>query len=77
MVAEIARDPETHGLPISIGGVTTRDAQNLSRWAAARCRCTAAMTYGFKIIDEMTSGLSKWMTKKAMPGSAIFRAWRC
>ena len=23
--------------------------------------CTAAMTYGFKIIDEMTSGLSQWM----------------
>ena len=23
--------------------------------------CTAAMTYGFNIINEMTSGLSSWM----------------
>jgi dihydropyrimidine dehydrogenase (NAD+) subunit PreA len=41
MVAEIARAPETAGLPISgIGGVGTwRDAPTSSRWAPAMCRC--------------------------------------
>ncbi len=28
--------------------------------------CTAVMTYGFKIIDEMTSGLSDWMDQKGI-----------
>ena len=26
--------------------------------------CTAAMTYGFKIVQEMTDGLSEWMDQK-------------
>ena len=40
MVAEIARDPETYGLPISaIGGITTwRDAAEFIAWGPARCR---------------------------------------
>jgi len=64
MVAEIARDPETAGLPISgIGGVTTwRDAAEFIALGSGTVQvCTAAMTYGFKIIDELTSGLSQWM----------------
>ncbi len=64
MVAEIARDPETSQLPISgIGGVTTwRDAAEFLSLGAGNVQvCTAAMTYGFKIIDELTSGLSNWM----------------
>lgn len=67
MVADIARDPETHGLPISgIGGVTTwRDAAEFLSLGAGNVQvCTAAMTYGFKIIDELTSGLSAWMDEK-------------
>ena len=64
MVAEIARDPETAGLPISgIGGVTTwRDAAEFMALGSGTVQvCTAAMTYGFKIIDELVSGLSGWM----------------
>jgi len=64
MVAEIARDPETAGLPISgIGGITTwRDAAEFISLGAGNVQvCTAAMTYGFKIIEELTSGLSQWM----------------
>ncbi len=64
MVAEIARDPETQGLPISgIGGITTwRDAAEFLALGAGNVQvCTAAMTYGFKIIDELTTGLSSWM----------------
>ncbi len=67
MVAEIARDAETHGLPISgIGGVTTwRDAAEfLSLGAGTVQVCTAAMTYGFRIVEEMKTGLSDWMDEK-------------
>ncbi|MCK0167443.1 NAD-dependent dihydropyrimidine dehydrogenase subunit PreA [Jannaschia sp. S6380] len=67
MVSEIARDPETRGLPISgIGGITTwRDAAEFIALGAGNVQvCTAAMTYGFKIIDEMTAGLGRWMDEK-------------
>ncbi len=67
MVAEIARDPETAGLPISgIGGVTTwRDGAEFLALGAGNVQvCTAAMTYGFRIIEEMTAGLSRWMDEK-------------
>ena len=67
MVSEIARDPETPGLPISgIGGITTwRDAAEFMALGAGNVQvCTAAMTYGFKIVEEMISGLSNWMDEK-------------
>jgi dihydropyrimidine dehydrogenase (NAD+) subunit PreA len=67
MVAEIARDPETRGLPISgIGGVTTwRDAAEFLALGAHNVQvCTAAMTYGFKVVQEMIAGLSEWMDAK-------------
>ncbi|MBN9314812.1 MAG: NAD-dependent dihydropyrimidine dehydrogenase subunit PreA [Devosia sp.] len=67
MVAEIARDKETYGLPISgIGGVTTwRDAAEFLALGAGNVQvCTAAMVYGFKIVEEMISGLSNWMDEK-------------
>jgi len=64
MVAQIARDAETAGLPISgIGGITTwRDAAEFMALGATNVQvCTAAMTYGFKIVEELTTGLSNWM----------------
>jgi dihydropyrimidine dehydrogenase (NAD+) subunit PreA len=67
MVAEIARDRETLGLPISgIGGITTwRDAAEFMALGAGNVQvCTAAMVYGFKIVEEMISGLSNWMDEK-------------
>ena len=67
MVAEIARDPETRGLPISgIGGITTwRDAAEFMALGAGNVQvCTAAMTYGFKVVEEMISGLGQWMDEK-------------
>ena len=67
MVAEIARDAETRKLPISgIGGVTTwRDAAEFLALGAGNVQvCTAAMTYGFKVVEEMVSGLSQWMDEK-------------
>ncbi|HEY8594530.1 MAG TPA: NAD-dependent dihydropyrimidine dehydrogenase subunit PreA [Devosiaceae bacterium] len=67
MVSEIARDRECAGLNISgIGGVTTwRDAAEFMALGAGNVQvCTAAMTYGFKIVEEMISGLSNWMDEK-------------
>jgi dihydropyrimidine dehydrogenase (NAD+) subunit PreA len=67
MVSEIARAPETRGLPISgIGGVTTwRDAAEFMALGAGNVQvCTAAMTYGFKIVQEMISGLSQYLDEK-------------
>ncbi|MEE9314698.1 MAG: NAD-dependent dihydropyrimidine dehydrogenase subunit PreA [Rhizobiaceae bacterium] len=67
MVAEIARDEQTAGLPISgIGGITTwRDAAEFLALGAGNVQvCTAAMTYGFKIVEEMISGLNNWMDEQ-------------
>ena len=67
MVAEIARSPEMRGLPISgIGGVTTwKDAAEFMALGAGNVQvCTAAMTYGFKVVQEMISGLSQYLDEK-------------
>jgi dihydropyrimidine dehydrogenase (NAD+) subunit PreA len=64
MVAEIARDEETAGIPISgIGGIGTwRDALDYIALGSSNVQvCTAAMVYGFKIVQEMTDGLSNYM----------------
>ena len=69
MVAEIARSPETRGMPISgIGGVTTwRDAAEFMALGAGNVQvCTAAMTYGFKVVQEMISGLSQYLDEKGV-----------
>lgn len=76
MVAEIARDPATRGLPISgIGGVTTwRDAAEFMALGAANVQvCTAAMTYGFRIVEELIAGLGHWMDGKGHADLAAFR----
>ncbi|PKP72573.1 MAG: NAD-dependent dihydropyrimidine dehydrogenase subunit PreA [Alphaproteobacteria bacterium HGW-Alphaproteobacteria-6] len=73
MVSEIARHPATRGLPISgIGGVTTwRDAAEFMALGAGNVQvCTAAMTYGFKVVQEMISGLSQYMDEKGMTATA-------
>lgn len=67
MVAEISRHQETSDLPISaIGGISTwRDAVEFITLGAGNVQvCTAAMTYGFKIVEEMIHGLNNWMDEK-------------
>ncbi len=67
MVAEIARDPQCAGLPISgIGGIATwRDAAEFMALGAGTVQvCTAAMHYGFKIVEDMIDGLNNWMDEK-------------
>jgi len=77
MVSQIGRDAETRNLPISaIGGVTTwKDAADYIAMGAGNVQvCTAAMTYGFKIVEEMISGLSNFMDEKGYQTIEDFRA---
>jgi dihydropyrimidine dehydrogenase (NAD+) subunit PreA len=67
MVSEIARNPVTHGLPISgIGGIESWSdaAQYIALGCGTVQVCTAAMVYGFKIVEEMIAGLEMWMDEK-------------
>jgi dihydropyrimidine dehydrogenase (NAD+) subunit PreA len=76
MVAEIARDGITRGMPISaIGGIATwRDAAEFIALGAGTVQvCTAAMHYGFKIVDDMIDGLSNWMDEKGYARIEDFR----
>jgi dihydropyrimidine dehydrogenase (NAD+) subunit PreA len=76
MVAEIGRDAATRGLPISgIGGVTTwRDAAEYLALGCGNVQvCTAAMVYGFKIVQEMIDGLSDYMDSMGFATTADFQ----
>jgi dihydropyrimidine dehydrogenase (NAD+) subunit PreA len=76
MVAEIARSPVTAGLPISgIGGITTwRDAAEFIALGCGNVQvCTAAMTYGFKIVEDMIDGLAEYMDDKGFTTIEDFR----
>jgi dihydropyrimidine dehydrogenase (NAD+) subunit PreA len=75
MVAEIARDPLTRGLPISgIGGIGNwKDAAEFIALGAGSVQvCTAAMLHGFRIVDEMKDGLSRWMDAQGYANIAAF-----
>ncbi|MBS1032332.1 NAD-dependent dihydropyrimidine dehydrogenase subunit PreA [Gluconobacter cerinus] len=67
MIGEIARDPIMAGMPISgIGGISNwRDsAEFLAIGSGSLQVCTAAMHYGFRIVEDMIDGLSNWMDQK-------------
>ncbi len=69
MIAEIARTTDTADIPISgIGGITDwRDAVDHLALGAQNVQvCTAAMVYGFKIIDDLVDGLSNFLDEKGM-----------
>ena len=76
MVSEIARDPHTRNLPISgIGGISDwRDAaEYISLGCGSVQVCTAAMRYGFRIIDDLVDGLGNWMDEKGYANLEDFR----
>jgi dihydropyrimidine dehydrogenase (NAD+) subunit PreA len=76
MVAEIGRAPATAGMPISgIGGIATwRDALDYIALGAGNVQvCTAAMVYGFKIVQEMVDGLSNYMDEMGFKTIEDFR----
>ena len=67
MVAEIARTKDTSDIPLSgIGGITDwRDAVDFLALGATTVQiCTAAMVYGFKIIDDLVDGLNNFLDDK-------------
>lgn len=76
MVAEISRNPDTKNLSMSaIGGIENwRDAAEFIALGAEGLQvCTAAMLYGFRIVDDMIAGLSGWMDDKGYQSIDDFR----
>jgi dihydropyrimidine dehydrogenase (NAD+) subunit PreA len=76
MVAEIARTPEMAYLPISgIGGIGTwKDAAEYIALGCGNVQvCTAAMTYGFRIVQDMCDGLLQYMIEKGFHNIDAFR----
>ena len=78
MLTELLRDPEVieSAVPISgMGGIATwRDAAEFISLGATSVQvCTAAMTHGFRIIDDLCEGLSNWMDEKGFASLSDFR----
>jgi dihydropyrimidine dehydrogenase (NAD+) subunit PreA len=68
MVQSCAADPEVQ-LPISgIGGIASwRDAAEFIALGSTSVQvCTAIMHYGFRIVEDMTEGLSDYLDSKGM-----------
>src|SRR3989442_9709701 len=66
MVQQLASDPEI-GIPVSgIGGVSgwREAAEFLLLGCQSGQVCTAAMHYGYRIVEDMIDGLSNWMDEK-------------
>ncbi len=78
MLASVANDSEVRqaGLPISgMGGVSTwKDAAEFLLLGATSVQvCTAAMHYGYRIVEDLCDGLSNWMDEKGFGTIAEFR----
>jgi dihydropyrimidine dehydrogenase (NAD+) subunit PreA len=74
LVQQVASEPESP--PISgIGGVATWcDAAEFILLGCQSVQvCTAAMHYGFRIVEDMIDGLSNWMDEKGFRTIADFR----
>jgi dihydropyrimidine dehydrogenase (NAD+) subunit PreA len=75
MVEQIASDPQVK-LPVSgIGGIGGwRDAAEFMLLGCGTVQvCTAAMHYGFRIVEDMIDGLSHWMDEKGFRTLDDFR----
>jgi dihydropyrimidine dehydrogenase (NAD+) subunit PreA len=75
VVQQIASDPEV-GLPISgIGGISGwREAAEFMLLGCGTVQvCTAAMRYGYRIVEDMLDGLSNWMDEKGFRTIDDFR----
>ena len=76
MLHTLSKNPRFKEIPLSgIGGVSTwQDAVEFMLLGAANVQvCTAVMKYGFRIIDDLTSGMSHWMDKKGF--STAWKPW--
>jgi len=75
LVQQIASDPEV-GIPISgIGGIS--GWQEAAEFILLGCTtvqvCTAAMHYGYRIVEDMIDGLGNWMDEKGYRTIEDFR----
>jgi len=69
MMSQVASDPDCAALPISgIGGVSNwRDAAEFIALGATTVQvCTAAMHYGFRVVEDLCDGLSAWMDSRGI-----------
>lgn len=75
MVSQIAADPGCR-VPISgVGGISTwRDAAEFIALGSTSVQvCTAAMHWGFRIVEDMIDGLANWMDSKGFRTLEDFR----
>ena len=75
MVQQVMADPES-ALPLSgIGGIETwRDAAEFILLGCGTVQvCTAAMRYGYRIVEDMAEGLESWMRTKGFDTIEDFR----
>ena len=76
LVSAVAGHPDVR-LPVSgIGGIASwRDAAEFISLGAETLQvCTAAMHYGFRIVEDMMDGLNNWMDEKGHRSIADIRA---
>ena len=76
MLSQIGADPETAHMPISgIGGIGTwQDAAEFLLLGAGGVQvCTAAMHYGYRIVEDMIEGLENYMREKGWRTLADFK----
>ncbi len=74
MVHALAADPEV-GIPLSgIGGVQAwQDGVEFMLLGASSVQvCTAVMHYGFRLVEQLISGLETWMLEKGFAETADF-----
>src|SRR5580704_18033012 len=75
LVQQIATDPEV-GIPISgIGGVSGwREVAEFFLLGCGTVQvCTAAMRYGYRVVEDMIDGLNQWMDEKGFRTVDDFR----
>jgi dihydropyrimidine dehydrogenase (NAD+) subunit PreA len=75
MVQQVMSDPES-ALPLSgIGGISSwRDAAEFMLLGCGTVQvCTAAMHYGYRIVEDMAEGLENWMRSKGFNSIEEFR----
>jgi dihydropyrimidine dehydrogenase (NAD+) subunit PreA len=76
MVQQVQGDPAS-ALPLSgIGGISDwRDAVEFILLGCSNVQvCTAVMHYGYRIIEDMTDGLSNWMAEKGFSKISDFQS---
>jgi len=75
MIQQVMSDPSA-ALPMSgIGGIANwRDAAEFILLGSGTVQvCTAAMHYGYRIVEDMIDGLTNWMTEKGFATIDEFR----